>query len=393
MKSFRLAGTCLRGIAPGRIRRLAAWHAPGWRWLSTLAGTCLVAVLAGWPAGLAGGSVAGPPAAGPGIVLTAVQAPQARVINPGPPTGLTAIAGNGRVTLSWAAPGSDGGAGISGYLIYQGTSPGGESRVPVNAAPVRATVCTVIGLANGTAYYFTVAAVNDAKLQGSDSGEASATPVAATASASASTSASATAGAGTAGAPRAPGAPTGLTATAGDAQVSLTWTALTSGGSPPARYEIYLGTSPGFSPGIPVGGTTGTSAMVAGLADGTTYYFTVTAVDAHGKTSGASGEVSAEPTESAVLTSKQVPKQVIVSLAAIAIGATLGALALAGQWLRRRSLRSRSSAAPPAQVRAVPEPSRPGPVSIHEIGMEETYTVRLEPRASAIITTIEELTP
>jgi hypothetical protein len=392
MKSFRLARTCLPGTAPGRTRRLEAWHAPGWRWPSPLAGTCLVAVLAGGPAVLAGGSVAGPPAAGPRVILTALQA---RVINLGPPTGLTATAGNGRVTLSWTAPGSNGGAGISGYLIYQGTSPGGESGVPINAAPVRATVCTVIGLANGTAYYFTVAAVNDAKLQGSDSGEASATPVAATASAPASTSASATAGAGTAGAGTAgvPGAPTGLTATAGDAQVSLTWVAPTSGGSPPARYEIYLGTSPGFALGTPVGSTVDTTATVTGLPDGITYYLAVTGVDAHGKASGASGEVSAEPAESVVLTSKQVPKQVIVSLAAIAIGATLGALALTGQWLRRRSLRSRSPAAPPAEVRAVPEAGLPGPVSIHEIGIEETYTVRLEPLTGAIITTIEELTP
>jgi hypothetical protein len=395
MKSFRLARTCLRGIVPGRTRRRAAWHAPGWRWLSTLTGACLVAVLAGGPAVLAGGSVAGLPAAGPGVILTAVQAPQARVINPGAPAGLTATAANGRVTLSWTAPGSDGGAGISGYLIYQGTSPGGESRVPINAAPVGATVCTVIGLANGTAYYFTVSAVNDAKLQGSDSGEASATPAAATASAPASTSASATAGTATAGTATAgagtagtPGAPTGLTATAGGAQVSLTWTPPTSGGSPPARYDVYAGTSPGFALSTPVGSTVDTTATVTGLADGTTYYFVVTAVDAHGKTSGASGEVSAEPAESAVLTSKQVPKQVIVSLAAIAIGATLGALALAGQWLRRRSLRS---AAPPPQVRAAPEPGRPGPVSIHEIG--KTYTVRLEPLAAAIITTLEELTP
>jgi hypothetical protein len=267
MKSFRLARTCLRGTVPGRTRRLAAWHAPGCRWLSTLAGTCLVAVLAGGSAVLAGGSVAGPPAAGPGVVLTALQA---RVINPGPPIELTA--------------------------------------------------------------------------------------------------------------------------TAGDAQVNLTWTAPTSGGWPPAGYDVYVGTSPGFALGTPVGSTVDTAAAVTGLADGITYYFAVTAFDAHGKTSGASGEVSAEPAENVVLTSKQVPKQVIVSLAAIAIGATLGALALTGQWLRRRSLRSRSSAAPPAEVRAAPEPGRPGPVSIHEIGMEETYTVRLEPLAAAIITTIEELT-
>ena len=336
--------------------------------------------------------------AGEGPASGVVSAtPAAAVTKPGAPAGLTATAGDGRVTLSWTAPGSDGGAVISGYLIYQGTSPGGESRVPVNGTPVRATSYAVTGLANGTAYYFTVAAVNDAKLQGSDSGEASATPVAATASASASASATAGAGTpgtpGTPGAPGAPGAPTGLTATAGDAQVSLTWTAPAAGGSPPARYDVYEGTSLGFSLGTPVRTTAGTTATMTGLADGTTYYFVVTAVDAHGKASGASGEVSAEPTGNAVLTSKKVPKQVIVSLAAIAIGATLGALALTGQWLRRRSLRSHSPAAPPAEVRAVPEPGQPGPVNIHEIGTEETYTVRLEPLAAAIITTIEELTP
>ena len=72
-----------------------------------LAGACLAAVVAGWSM-LAAGIVAGPGAAGsptrasePGVsvVLTAMQVPQARVLDPGPPTGLTATAGNGRVTL------------------------------------------------------------------------------------------------------------------------------------------------------------------------------------------------------------------------------------------------------------------------------------------------------
>jgi hypothetical protein len=43
---------------------------------------------------------------------------------PGAPTGLTATPGNSRVTLSWSAPAS-GGAAISGYLIFEGTRPGG----------------------------------------------------------------------------------------------------------------------------------------------------------------------------------------------------------------------------------------------------------------------------
>ena len=326
--------------------------------------------------------------------------PAAAVTKPGAPTGLTATAGNGRVTLSWTAPAADGGAGISGYLIYQGTSPGGESRAPVNGTPVQATSYTVTGLANGTDYYFAVAAVNDAGRQGNNSAEASAIPVSATASASASSSASASTSASasssasasdsasaSSSAPGAPGAPTGLTATAGDAQVSLSWTAPASGGSPPARYDVYEGTSPGFSPGTPVSSTTGPSATVTGLANGTTYYFVVIAVDANGKLSAASSEASAEPTVEAVLTSKKVPKPVIVSLAAVAIGATAGALTLAAQRLRKRPPRSHPPAAPPSEVRAVPDPGQPGPVSIHEIGTEETYTVRLEPLPAAIITT------
>jgi len=317
---------------------------------------------------------------------TASATPAAPVTAPGAPTGLTATPGNGRVTLSWTAPAADGGAGISGYLIYQGTNPGGESRVPVNGAPAPGASYTVTGLTNGTAYYFTVAAVNSARHQGKVSGEASATPV----SAAASTSAPAAPGAGT---PGAPGAPTGLTATAGDAQVSLSWTAPASGGSPPARYDVYEGTSPDFSSGTPVGSTAATSAVVTGLADGTTYYFVVTAVGANGKISAASGEASAEPTGTAVLTSKKVPKPVIVSLAAVAVGATAGALTLAARRLYKRPPRSHPPAAPPSEVRAVPDQGRPGPVSIHEIGTEETYTVRLEPHPAAIITTIEEMTP
>jgi predicted phage tail protein len=319
---------------------------------------------------------------------TVSATPAAAVTKPAPPTGLTATPGRGRVILSWTAPGSDGGAGISGYLIYQGTSPDGEAGIPVNGSPVSGTSYTVTGLTNGTTYYFKVAAVNDAKRQGNDSGEASATPVSAAASASATASASR--GSGT-GAPAAPGGPTGLTATAGNARVSLSWTAPASdGGSPLARYQVYLSTSADLSASTLVKTVTGTSTVVTGLTNGTTYYFAVTAVNTDGTMSSASGEASAEPTENAVLTSKQVPKLVIILLAAVAIAATAGALTLG---VRRLRPRARPPLAPPADVRAVPDKGRPGLVSIQEIGTDETYTVRFEPLPAAIITTIEELVP
>src|SRR5580692_599996 len=110
------------------------------RRLGLLAGTCLAAFVAIWAAMLAGPSVP--------FVLTAVQNQQARVLNPGPPTGLTATAGNAQVALSWTAPASDGGSAITGYEIFVGTSSGGESATAVQT--VTGTSATVTGLTNGT---------------------------------------------------------------------------------------------------------------------------------------------------------------------------------------------------------------------------------------------------
>jgi hypothetical protein len=194
--------------------------------------------------------------------------------------------------------------------------------------------------------------------------------------------------------------------------VGLSWTApAAAGGAAPASYHVYEGTSPGFTLGTPVTGTTGTHATVTGLTNGTTYYFVVTAVDASGTVSGASGEASAQPLATAVLTSDttKVPKPVIFSLAAVAVAAIAAAGALTAHRLRKRP-RKRPPAGPPADVRAVPEMGPPSPVNLHEIAshasaaesashegashevfLPETYVVRLEPLPAAIITTLEEI--
>ncbi|MGO4604685.1 fibronectin type III domain-containing protein, partial [Terrabacter sp. 2YAF2] len=100
--------------------------------------------------------------------------PQSAVMVPSAPTGLVGTPGNGSVALSWTAPASNGGAAVTGYNVYRGTSAGGESATAI-ASSVSGTSFTDTGLVNGTAYFYTVAAVNAAGTS-PPSNEASATP-------------------------------------------------------------------------------------------------------------------------------------------------------------------------------------------------------------------------
>ncbi len=206
-------------------------------------------------------------AAGPGPPSNEASAVPVTV--PGAPAGLAAVPGNGQVTLSWAAPASDGGSPVSGYNVYQGTSPGKETGTPVNGSPVTATSYPVTGLTNGITYYFTVVAVNAAG-PGPPSNEASAVPV------------------------TVPGAPAGLAAVPGNGQVALSWAAPASdGGSPVTGYDLYVGTTADFNGRAPLATVAGTAVLVTGLVNGTTYYFKVTAVNQAGEGPGA--EASAVP--------------------------------------------------------------------------------------------------
>jgi hypothetical protein len=92
---------------------------------------------------------------------------------PSAPTGLTATAGNAKVSLSWAAP-----SGAASYNVYRGTTSGGEGSAPV-ATGITTTSYANTGLTNGSAYYYKVAAVNSGGTSGM-SNEAGATPQAAT---------------------------------------------------------------------------------------------------------------------------------------------------------------------------------------------------------------------
>ena len=178
---------------------------------------------------------------------------------PATPIGLTATAGNTQIALSWTAS-----SGATSYNVKRSTTSG--SGYQTIGSPTTASF-TNTGLTNGTAYFYVVSAVNAAG-ESSNSAQASATPAVA---------------------PQPPAAPTGLSATAGNAQVSLTWTA--SAGA--TSYHVKRSTTSG-------GGYTQMAAPTSanftdtGLTNGTTYFYVVTALNAAGESAN-SVQASATP--------------------------------------------------------------------------------------------------
>ncbi len=112
---------------------------------------------------------------------------------------------------------------------------------------------------------------------------------------------------------RAPGAPTDITATAGDGEVTISWTApadtgITGGDGTTGvieKYTVYWGTSGGVTPATAgsnkkdATGGTASSLVIDSLINDTTYYFIVTATNATDE-SAISDEASATPTDTVI---------------------------------------------------------------------------------------------
>ena len=203
-------------------------------------------------------------AGGEGVLSSEKSAtPAAAATPPASPTGVAASGGDGAATVSWSAV-----AGATSYNLYYGTSAGVTAANGIKVANA-VSPQTVSNLNNGTAYYFVVSAVN-ANGESALSSEKSATPAAVVLP---------------------PTNPSGIVASGGDSQVTVSWTAVSGASS----YNIYYRTSSGVTA---ANGTKFANAVspqaVTGLTNSTTYFFVVTAVNAGGE-SGVSSEKSATP--------------------------------------------------------------------------------------------------
>ena len=173
------------------------------------------------------------------------------------PEGVTALAGDAEVIITWQPM-----AKADSFDIYWDNSPGvtftNGTRIPNVTSPH-----THGALANGTTYYYVVVAVRGAQ-PGPESAEVAATPIS---------------------------APMDLTAAPGDMEISLAWLPVVGASS----YDVYWDNVPGVSrtSGSRIAGVT-SGYVHAGLANGTSHYYVVTAVTPTGA-GPESSEASATP--------------------------------------------------------------------------------------------------
>ena len=169
---------------------------------------------------------------------------------PAAPTNLWPDPGDSAVTLSWTNPGGD------TITKYQVSTDGGENFTDIDGSNADTTEHTVPGLTNGTEYTFKLRARN-----ASGPGRAS--------------TATAT--------PRAPpAAPADLSATAGNGQVTLSWT--NPGDNTITKYQYRRKTGTGtYGNWTDIGGSSWTTTTtVTGLSNGTQYTLALRAVNAYG---------------------------------------------------------------------------------------------------------------
>ncbi len=185
---------------------------------------------------------------------------------PAAPTALAATAGNQQISLTWSAS-----SGATSYHVKRGTVSGGPY-TQVGSPAV--TSYSDTGLTNGTSYFYVVSAVN-ASGESANSSQASATPASSSPASSV------------------PAAPTALAATAGNQQISLTWSASSGATS----YHVKRATVSG-GPYTQVAAPASNGYINTGLTNGTPYFYVVSALDSAGESANSS-PASATPSGAA----------------------------------------------------------------------------------------------
>jgi endoglucanase len=214
-------------------------------------------------------------APGPAAAGATFQVPQV-------PGGVQAVAGNAQVILTWSAS-----TGATAYNVARSVMAGGPW---IAVAQPTTNSYTDSGLTNGVAYYYVVAALNAAGAS-ANSNQVTATPTTPA----------------TGVIMRAPAVPSGLQATAGNAQVMLTWMASTGATS----YVLSRSTQSG-GPWTQIAAPTTTAFTDTGLTNGTPYYYVVAAVSATGTSANSAPPVSATPAAPATTTPPAPPAPPVV---------------------------------------------------------------------------------
>ncbi|GAA0510515.1 hypothetical protein Ade02nite_46150 [Paractinoplanes deccanensis] len=208
--------------------------------------------------------------AGNTSVAATVRATPADSAPPAVPAGLKAGAGDGKLTLTWAANREP---DLAGYNVY----PAGGA-TPLNAALLTGTSYTVTGLDNGTAYRYQVTAVDTAGNESSLSAAVEGTPAP--------------------GDSIAPAVPGGLRTVLGKGSVTVTWAAVGDGDL--AGYDVYR--SAGGAPASRIAtGVSGTSYTDTTVTVGTAYSYTVVSADTAGNASDPSAAATATPVKADVV--------------------------------------------------------------------------------------------
>ncbi|MFM9134933.1 MAG: fibronectin type III domain-containing protein, partial [bacterium] len=176
-----------------------------------------------------------------------------------PPTRLRAFPADRSVTLTWDPPNDLGGGTLTGYRIDIREAGSAQWKVHTASTGTGATRYAVTQLANGTPYEFRVAALTNTFGVGLFSQAASANPYGV------------------------PGAPTAVTAVAGDASATITWTAPESdNGRRVVGYRVEAASGTGWYDVVADTGSAATTYSASGLANGTPYLFRVAAINAAG---------------------------------------------------------------------------------------------------------------